>query len=193
MSTLALFFGGYMASPADVQSWANSAQALRKDVDFQAYPYPHGADWHAESAVSGAKDFIKQAIAAIKSSSADTIFIVGHSSGVAIADALDRQLKDHSKISLVALDGGPPGGKQGRRPSTQVWAATYDDTYFSKNYDSMKDSPRFHKYTATHKLTDEWSLHYSLVNESVDDGLAKKGSHKYAAGYAKCKANLAWL
>src|SRR5215469_1994541 len=121
MSAYVLFFGGYHASQTDIDVWSATAKAQRPDATFGDYPYPSGASSGGESAVNA---FIKarsyrQAIATIQECDADMIYLVGHSSGCAIANAVDRGLKDTSKVILVALDGFAPSHKQLARPSTQ--------------------------------------------------------------------------
>ena len=46
------------------------------------------------------------------------------------------------------------------------------------------------KYTATH-ATEEWSLHFSLVNKAATNDITNK-NYK-TEGYAGCIANLDWL
>jgi hypothetical protein len=140
MSTYVVFFGGYKASQTDMKVWLGSAKAQKSSIEFSAFPWPHGADSGASSAVttftkSGQYD---AAVAAIKASGADSIYIVGHSSGCAIANAVDRSLKDHSNVVLVALDGFGPDRKQLARSTTQVWAAVCGDAK-SRNYKSLKN------------------------------------------------------
>jgi hypothetical protein len=51
----------------------------------------------------------------IEDSHADNIYIVGHSSGCAIANKVNSLLKgDHKNITLVDLDGFAPSGDQKR-------------------------------------------------------------------------------
>ena len=92
MSAYVLFFGGYHASASDVKAWWASAKAQKPDVMFDCFPWPSGANADAESAVS---TFTKAgsyalALTTIHSHAADNIYIVGHSSGCAIANAVDR-------------------------------------------------------------------------------------------------------
>ena len=191
MSTCVFFFGGYKATETDMKVWLGSARAQKADVQFGAYPWPSGAASDASSAVTA---FTKagryaSAIAAVQSSNADLIYIVGHSSGCAIANAVDRGLKDHSKIVLVALDGFVPDRKQLARSSTQVWAAECDGAT-SRNYKSLKKivGGRLKVYTATDCKT-AWALHFSLVNSAANDTAVTS----ILTGYARCRANLVWL
>jgi hypothetical protein len=191
MSTYVLFFGGYRATQTDMNVWLGNAKAQKADVAFDAIPWPSGAGADANSAVSSftkAGQFAS-AIAAIQSSSADLIYIVGHSSGCAIANAVDRGLKDHSKIVLVALDGFGPDRKLLARSSTQVCAAVCGDGK-SKNYQPLKDlvGGQLKVYKATDCKT-MWALHFSLVNAAANDNVV----NSIRTGYAQCRANLAWL
>lgn len=128
MSTCVFFCGGYKATQTDMNVWAGSARAQRSDVEFNAFAWPRGADPDATSAVATAtrNGQLESAVKAIAASSADSIFIVGHSSGCAIANAVDRKLEDHARIVLVALDGFGPDRNQLARATTQVWAAACD-------------------------------------------------------------------
>ena len=186
-----LFFGGYRATQTDMNVWLGSAKAQRATVDFDAIPWPAGADSSAASAVSTFKKGRKldSMLEAIESSGADLIYIVGHSSGCAIANAVDSSLKDHKNVRLVALDGFAPGRHQLARVDTQVWAATCGNEK-SRNYTALKKAvgSRLQVYAATDCKT-SWALHFSLVNAAASDRLVKN----IASGYAQCKANLMWL
>lgn len=191
MSTQVLFFGGYRATQTDMEVWLGSARAQKSDVTFDAFAWPSGASSDAHSAVS---TFTKagrfgSATTAIESSGADLIYLVGHSSGCAIANAVDRGLKDHSKIALIALDGFGPDAKQLARSSTQVWAAECGDAR-SRNYRSLKHlvGSKLKVYQAKDCKT-MWALHFSLVNAAASDA-AVRSIH---TGYAHCRANLVWL
>ncbi len=186
-----LFFGGYKATLTDMNIWLGSARAQRQDVEFDAFPWPHGADSSAESAVGAFTKGKKRdsVVADIESSDADLIYIVGHSSGCAIANAVDRSLKGHGNIRLVALDGFTPGRDQLARLDTQVWAATCG-TATSRNYNALRKAvgSRLQVYAATDCKT-VWALHFSLVNAAASDRTVKS----VPSGYAQCKANLMWL
>ena len=111
MSILVIFFGGYKASKTDIELWRASAGKQRDDVQFQAFPYPDIPGAGDDDAVAG---FKKQfgfdaVIKTIEGSGADTVFIVGHSSGCAIANELNSRIKeDKFHITLVDLDGFAP-------------------------------------------------------------------------------------
>lgn len=190
MSTCAFYFGGYKATETDVNAWVGSAQAQRSVVQFTGYPWPSGAASDDGSAVTGftkSGQFAK-ALAAIEASTAERIYLVGHSSGCAIANAVDRGLKDHSKIVLVALDGFAPDPKQLGRPSTQVWSAE-NGKHKSLNYKWLKRlGGRLRMYPATNATT-ELALHFSIVNSAATD----KAVTTIPKGYTACVANLAWL
>ena len=170
---------------------AGQRRVQQPDVQFSAFAWPRGAGADAPSAVttfnkSGQFD---AAASAIRSSDAELIYIVGHSSGCAIANAVDRSLKDHGKVVLVALDGFGPDRKQLARSNTQVWAAECDGVK-SRNHRSLKAAVggRLKVYTATDCKT-AWALHFSLVNAAANDSAVKD----IATGYANCRANLVWL
>lgn len=192
MSVYVLFLGGYQASQPDVDAWLRSARAVcGDDVIYDAFPYPAGASKDGASAVTTFKkagDFDK-AIKAIESSSADEKYIVGHSSGCAIANAVDRGLKDTTKISLVALDGYAPDHKQVARPSTQIWSAVGEDHGISLHYQDLNDSfpGRLQVYHAPDCST-LIALHFSLVNAAASDKIKL-----IRDGYSGCRANLIWL
>ncbi len=62
MSTCVFFFGGYLASKSDMDVWVASAKAQQPKIDFTAYHWSE-------------KDKEKKAVAAIKASKTDTIYI----------------------------------------------------------------------------------------------------------------------
>jgi predicted esterase len=198
MSALVLFFGGWQASVLDMKAWTASAIQQNPGVMFDAYPYPVGASAKGEEAVAKFTDFTK-ATNKIQASKADTIYIVGHSSGCAIANAVDARLKDHTKTILVALDGYCPSAVQLARPGTQVWVAessTGKSLHYQDLQDSVKDYDRKNKdwvwvniYKAPADCSTKLSLHFSLVNLSSSDDLVKF----IPDGYKNCKANLSYL
>jgi len=191
MSTSVLFFGGYKATAQDVNAWLGSAKAQKPEIEFNAVPWPQGAGAGATSAVGTFRKTRRYGatMAAVESTKADRIYIVGHSSGCAIANAVDRAVGDHSHIVLVALDGFVPDGNQLKRPSTQVWAAVCGDAK-SKNYKALQNvaGARLQVYKATDCKT-MWALHFSLVNAAGNDKVVTS----IATGYAQCRANLVWL
>jgi basic membrane lipoprotein Med (substrate-binding protein (PBP1-ABC) superfamily) len=191
MSTCVLFFGGYKATHTDMKVWLGSARAQKPDLLFDAFAWPRGAGADASSAVTTftKAGHYKSAISSLESSGADLIYIVGHSSGCAIANAVDRGLKDHANVVLVALDGFGPDRKQLARSSTQVWAAECDGVT-SRNYKALKGAVggRLKVYTASSCKT-SWALHFSLVNAAANDSAVQS----IATGYAQCRANLVWL
>ena len=188
MSTAVFFFGGFEASQTDVDAWVRSAKQQKPNIDYSAFPWPQGASSDDVGAVKGSKNSgqFKSAVAAIEACSADLIYIVGHSSGCAIANAVDNGLKDHSKVVLVSLDGFTPDREQLKRSSTQVWGAMCDGVK-SRNYHGGLGS-RLKVYLATDCKT-EWALHFSLVNAAATDKLVPTRQK----GYFQCQANLVWL
>jgi hypothetical protein len=191
MSTCVFYFGGYNATETDMKVWLGSAQSQKADVRFSAFAWPSGAASDSTSAVTSFRKAGKyaSALAAVQASDAELIYLVGHSSGCAIANAVDRGLKDHSKIVLVALDGFAPDRNQLARPGTQVWAAECDGVK-SRNYNALKKvvGGQLKVYPATNCKT-SWALHFSLVNSAAND----KAVTSIRTGYAGCRANLAWM
>ena len=128
MKQAVFYFGGYQASEHDIAVWLRSARAQQPRVEFIGFPWTGGASARADSAV---KTFSKHGkydlvIDDIQGNGADTIFIVGHSSGCAIANAVDAGLEWTENIVLVALDGFTPNKYQLDRDTTQVWGARCD-------------------------------------------------------------------
>jgi hypothetical protein len=126
MSIYVVFFGGYHASQTDMDLWKTSAEKQRDDVKFDAFPYPDGAGADDDDAVNGFKQF-DEVIKKIEDTGADTLFIVGHSSGCAIANEVNSRLKgDHKNITLVDLDGFAPSADKIKKSSVQAWSAEGD-------------------------------------------------------------------
>lgn len=191
MGAYVLFFGGYHATRTDINVWCASAAAQKADVTFDGYPWPSGANADAASAVATfthAGSFA-QAIGTVQECPYDRMYLVGHSSGCAIANAVHRGLKDTSKVVLVALDGFSPNREQLAKPGTQVWAAECGSAV-SRNHDALKKAAggglRIYKASNCYK---EWALHFSLVNSAANDDTVKS----IKTGYANCRANLCWM
>jgi len=207
MSAFVLFFGGWRATPADMHAWKNDAKRQKPDVDFDAIPWPTGAASDKKSAVSAFKekktggyksvidDIHAMQYANAQSSNVRKIYIVGHSSGCALANAVDEGLTDHTDIVLVALDGFAPDSTQLARPETQVWVARAsslnylsasttcipkkgqqdDDICISKNYPGLKNAAgsKLKVHYAASNCTNPWALHFSLVNCAANDTTVK--------------------
>jgi len=188
MSQTVYYFGGYHASDFDIDAWLRSARVQKPAIDFIGFPWPKGANSGAHSAV---KAFSKggnydSVVGDIRENDADTIFIVGHSSGCAIANAVDAGLRDTDNIVLVALDGFTPNHSQLDRTTTQVWGATCGGVR-SRNFPGLAKGRR--KIFPTTDCKTEWALHFSLVNANASDYLVDS----IAKGYANCRANLLFL
>ncbi|MFO1327188.1 MAG: hypothetical protein U1F56_07505 [Rubrivivax sp.] len=191
MSTSVFYFGGYKASQTDMNLWLASARAQQPDVAFSAWPWPAGTRSDDVSAAAGARKagIVKAALAAIGQSGADKVYIVGHSSGCAIANAVDDELKDHERVALVALDGFSPGRGQLARASTQVWAAECDGVVTANHPWLLKAvGSRLKVWQAT-DCKRAWALHFSVVNAASSDRTVTKVEQ----GYANCRTNLMWL
>ena len=189
-----IFFGGFLASWDDMDKWLRSARSQRPDVAFDAYPYMGGDSGRASTidSFNPMYDSVIRSIKLIKESGAPQIFIVGHSSGSAIAEELDHRLKDLERTRLVVLDGFPPlYSKQLVR--TEAWSAKSGDNP-SRNYVDLHnwfgDALKCHK--AKKDCTNSWALHFSLVNLAANDRDIEDGHH-IGNGYKDCIANLDWL
>jgi hypothetical protein len=171
--------------------WLDTARAQKSKIDFNAFPYPDAGP-KGEDAVAAFKQS-KSVVKAITTSKADLIYIVGHSTGCAIANAVDDALKDHSKIGLVALDGYVPSkGQRGSGRFTQVWSAKCGELK-SLHFDDLKGvvgaALQVFQPTDCNDKTTILSLHFSLVNKFASNLEIKHISE----GYQKCQANLCWL
>ena len=186
MTILVVFFGGFQSSQPDMEKWLDSAGYQRGDVQFEAFPYPDIGRAGDKDAVNGFKQF-DEATKKIEGSHADKIYIVGHSSGCAIANKANSLLKgDHKNITLVDLDGFSPSGDQVKGATVQAWSAEGDGGRgHSVNWAKGK-----RMYIAA-SATKPWSLHFSLVNTAATDAITK--DNYKTQGYAGCIANLAWL
>jgi hypothetical protein len=188
MSQAVFYFGGFQASQNDIDAWVRSAKTQKPSVEFVGFPWPDDTDADDDSAVKGFRKggLFDSVIKSIQGNKADVIYIVGHSSGCAIANAVDASLKKTNNIVLVALDGFKPSDKQLDRTTTQVWGAECDGVK-SFHYPGF-DKGRRKIYSATDCKT-TWALHFSMVNAAAKDGLV----HSIKTGYARCVANLLFL
>jgi len=188
MSQAVYFIGGYLASDPDINAWLRSARQQKPGVQFFGYPWTEGAASDGDGPVKGFKKNgrFDSVVSAINADGSDVIYVVGHSSGCAIANAVDAALKSTANIALVALDGFRPSDDQLDRPSTQVWGAICDGVQ-SRNYPGF-DKGRRRIYTATGCKT-MWALHFSLVNSNASD----KTVHHVSQGYSNCQANLGFM
>ena len=182
------FFGGYQATQAQVDAWAASARAQRPDVTFEGIPYPQGAS-SGDPLAKVAPGELDLMANAVKQTSADTHYIVGHSSGCAVANpvAAIAVEKGAKNFTLIALDGFRPSPALLALPTTTCWSATCEG-HHSLNYFALAGTPRFRVYPAlaAHGV---WALHFSLVNRNSMDLLVKV----VADGYKACAANLCFL
>jgi len=188
MKIYVVFIGGFKSDQTAVGLWLASAKNLRGDVDFDAYPFPNINDSGRDSSVAGFEDQFDEVIKKIQDSHADKIFIVGHSSGCAIADEVNKRLGgDRTNVTLVDLDGFPPLHDQiAKSQAVQVWYAVGPH---GKGESLNHKSGRI-KYRALH-ATETWSLHFSLVNKAATNKINHK-TYK-TEGYAGCIANLDFL
>lgn len=191
MSAYVLYFAGYHATITDFNLWSASAKSQKPDMTFDGYPWQWGEDSDGAVAANAFRSSgkLKQAVGTVKECATDLVYIVGHSSGCAVANALDAELKDVTNVRLVALDGYAPSPAQMARATTQVWAATCGDSV-SRNHNALKKAvgSRLKVYPAK-DCYDGWALHFSVVNSAATD----KSVTSIKTGYAGCRANLMWL
>ncbi|HXC96611.1 MAG TPA: hypothetical protein VNU92_13005 [Edaphobacter sp.] len=186
MSIYVVFFGGFRASQPDMNLWQTSAEKQRNDVKFDAFPYPENAGAGDTDAANGFKQY-DDVIKKIADVGADLLFIVGHSSGCAIANKLNSLIKgDHSRITLIDLDGFAPNDDQIKKSTVEVWSAEE-----SGGKGKSLHWAAGHKKFISPSATQEWSLHFSLVNSAATDAITKENYR--TRGYAGCIANLCWL
>jgi hypothetical protein len=180
-STYVYFFGGYRSTVADVQSWGKSLEAKVPGATAIVFPYPPGASASDPLVEWGcSRDIAMQILARTN----EPCIIVGHSSGCAIANdvanvALDLGAKN---FKLIALDGFRPSQELLSLPGTTVWSAECNGAR-SLNYDDLSSCKQFRAYHA--EVTEQWPLHFSLVNVNVSD---EYGELEH--GYRKCEANV---
>ena len=188
MSIQVVFFGGYHASQPQVDQWKASAEQQRNDVKFEACPYPDSADSSDTGAVNGFGDKRFDAvIQMIQGTGADTLFIVGHSSGCAIANELNSRIDgDHSGITLVDLDGFAPSANQIKKSSVQAWSAEG-----SGGKGQSLHWAAWKKKFVSGSASQTWSLHFSMVNLAATNTITRDNYR--IKGYAGCVANLCWL
>ena len=187
-----LFFGGYESTAADVTAWMHSAVQQRPDVDVLTWSYPRGADASQQGALDGFTNRrFDQVIDLVRSHPGDLHYVVGHSSGCAISNAVVRGLGDPpvpSLVKLIALDGFPPDDELYElHPDTECWSAECGEAR-SRNWSALCARPNFKVYDAKGCYT-EWALHFSLVNTNASDATVGDIAH----GYVDCVANLCWL
>ena len=116
MSAYVLFFGGWKASIPDIKAWTASAMKQKPGV-FDGYPYPDASS-DGEQAVKAFKnpktnDYAK-AIKKIEDSQSDVIYIVGHSSGCAVANEVDDGLRTTQRSSWSHSMATPPATRNWR-------------------------------------------------------------------------------
>ena len=198
MSAHVLYFGGYKSTLINIKDWTASAGIQKPSVKFEGYAYPDIVSADSGDAINAFK-FHDEAIKKIQDSPSDVIYIVGHSSGCAIANKIEDDLKDHKKIILVALDGFSPSDAQFARGNTRIWTAEsgtgkslhyWDVLGRVKDYNrTAKDPIKANIYPASNSASTKVALHFSLVNVASTDDLVKH----IPDGYKECKANLCWL
>lgn len=184
MSIHVVFFGGTAASQRNVDAWKKTAKKQRGDVKFDVFPYPAGTD--SQHPVEGFSKKFDEAIKLIKATAADSLYIVGHSSGCAIANEVNSRLPASKSITLVDLDGFRVTPKQRKDSHVQAW--------WAEGPGGVGQSLNWHngkiKYPAKY-ATNKYSLHFSLVNIEATNDITKE--NWWIDGYDDCYANLCFL
>lgn len=207
MSVAVFFFGGYQASQPDIDKWLRSARLQKPQIIFRGFPWPSGASYIGKSAIKtltgdGRLAAMVKAIEQFekdqnnktgpdgKVDKLETIFLVGHSSGGAIANAVDADLDVDAHVVLVVLDGSMPSNSQLARDDTQVWGATCAGQQ-SRNFPGSAKGRGLVFHATNCKA--EWPLHFSVVNTNASD--ANKGlvAGDLSQGYVNCRTNLLFL
>jgi hypothetical protein len=201
MSVAVFFFGGYQASQFDIDRWLHSARPQKPQLIFRGFPWPTGAsskgdiaiktlrrDGRLPAMVQSIEEFEKDQNS--KSDKLERIFLVGHSSGCAIANAVDVDLNVDADVALVALDGFMPSDGQLSRDDTQVWGAICAGQQ-SRNFPGNAKG-RGRVFLATN-CKKEWPLHFSMVNANASDANAGLVAGDLSQGYFNCRANLMFL
>lgn len=176
-----ILFGGYLASINDMAAWQNSAKLQKPDVEFETHHWVSGAS--ASDPVSHYQQTLAAAEHQINNTPEKTFYIVGHSSGCAVANELAKRVIKLKHWCLFALDGFRPTNDL----NPDCWSAMCEG-HKSLNYDALKSAVHFSVYQAKDATT-KWALHFSLVNTNSTDKLV----HDIVHGYANCEANLCWL
>jgi predicted alpha/beta hydrolase family esterase len=181
--TTVYFFGGYRASQTDVSAWRTSLLQQKPGISAVATPYPQGA-----SSSNPLAFWNNAELAATIARTNDDCFIVGHSSGCALANDLAERVlaAEFDDFTLIALDGFKPDSKLLARDRTICWSAQFGHVK-SLNYAALQDAPRFEVYRPS-QPAHNWALHFSLVNANARDGFVDS----IPSGYRDCKANLCW-
>jgi len=188
MSTHVVFFGGFQSSQADMDLWLASAQQVCPGVTYDAFPYPGHASSSRTAAAHGFEDQYDGVLGRIAEVGADSLFIVGHSSGCAIANELNARIPSmhDGAVTLIDLDGFSPWPHQINGSNHEVWSAVQ-----SGGKGKSVNWAASHKIYPSVSATQPWSLHFSLVNTAATDAIDINTYPRL--GYAGCIANLYWL
>jgi hypothetical protein len=193
MSEAVFYFGGFLASQPDIDKWLRSARLQKPAVKFIGFPWPSDApksDGDIAVKILRENGKLASMIKDIEGTKADTIYIVGHSSGCAIANAVHAGLEYIGHHALVALDGFRPNDDQLEEELTQVWGAMCEGKT-SMNFPGPAKG-RGRVYNATN-CKHKWPLHFSMVNTNSTDANKDLVDGDLSTGYLNCAANLCFL
>lgn len=189
-----LFFGGYGASPEQMSCWEKGARAQNSYASyiFQAVAYPEGSASDMASVLKAGELIVKKWADEINLHPERKYFIVGHSSGAALANRVAELVARPQQIELVDLDGfAASASLQKKAKTTCVYAVQTVTGMQSRNAISMKEACRLSHAYKDSKCQTPWCLHFSLVNTQVAPSLS--GADFKKNGYLGCGTNLDWL
>ena len=191
-----IYFGGYGAGAAQMKCWENGAakQARARGYVFKGIPYPKGASWTRDSALSVGASTIRAVVREISNHPKQAYVIVGHSSGAALSNRVAELAQNPGRIELVDLDGfSPSHWLQRRVPTTCMYAVNRANRLTSNNASSIRancgsNARAYQNQTCRTR----WCLHFSLANKSAPADLGGGADFK-RRGYQGCNTNIDWL
>jgi len=115
---LVFFFGGHGATFDDMTAWVVAATTkCGGTFDFMAMGFPPdaGSDFGNPTGTKDGKEIVKKSSKLLNDKYKNQkIIIVGHSSGLAVANATARAVDDPQRImKIISLDGGNPASIPG--------------------------------------------------------------------------------
>lgn len=182
MSMYVVFIGGYLSSQHDMHVWKASASKQVRCLSL-----PRACKLVGCGCSPGFEKQLAAVVSDVESASANAFFIVGYSSGCAIANALNaRASGDHSRITLFNLDGFRARHDQIHGSKVKAWCA-HGPGPKDKSIYWAEDKEEYHFSSAKTPS----ALHLSSVNKAATNTIG--GDNLWKTGYPGCVANLCWL
>ena len=185
-----IFFGGYLSTQQDIDSWIHSAVQQEPTIKFRGWPFPKGVGAGDVLPVKAYRNLILS-LAKEVVTTPDDFIIVGHSSGCAIANevaAISLSSTTKQNTRLVVLDGFTPNAHIRKQMKFTCWSAKCG-VHHSRNWNAMRLTENFKFIESPNCQISPWCLHFSLVNKNATENTVKR----ITQGYNNCKANLMWL